>query len=187
MTRTRYYTAMSLDGYLADADGSLDWLLTLPDGGTEGGFASFLDGIGAMAMGATTYEWVLDHEPLLEQPERWQQWYGDRPTWVFTHRDLPRIPGADIRFVAGDVRPVHREMARVAGERDVWLMGGGPLAAAFADAGLLDELQLSVAPALLAGGAPLLPRRLEGRLRLTDARVAGVFAELRYEVDPPPA
>src|SRR4051794_28076749 len=51
MTRTRYYTAMSLDGYLADADNSLDWLLTLSDAGTEGGFGSFLDGIGAMAMG----------------------------------------------------------------------------------------------------------------------------------------
>src|SRR5438067_13821004 len=110
MTRTRYYTAMSLDGYLADADGSLEWLLTLSDAGTEGGFASFFDGIGAMAMGATTYEWVLAHEPLLEHPERWQQTYGDRPTWVFTHRALPPIPGADIRFVSGDVRPVHREM-----------------------------------------------------------------------------
>ncbi len=187
MTRTRYFTAMSLDGYLADADGSLEWLLGLPDSGTEGGFATFLDGIGAIAMGATTYEWVLAHEPLLEEPERWQQWYGPRPSWVFTHRDVPRIPGADIRFVADDVRPVHREMVQAAGERDIWLVGGGLLAGAFADAGLLDQLQLSVAPALLGGGAPLLPRRLEGRLRLTDARAAGVFAELRYEVDPPPA
>ena len=100
---------------------------------------------------------------------------------------MPRIPGADIRFVADDVRPVHREMVQAAGERDIWLVGGGLLAGAFADAGLLDQLQLSVAPALLGGGAPLLPRRLEGRLRLTDARAAGVFAELRYEVDPPPA
>lgn len=187
MTRTRYFTAMSLDGYLADADGSLEWLLTLPDSGTEGGFGSFLDGIGAIAMGATTYEWVLAHEPVLEEPERWQQWYGDRPSWVFTHRELPRVADADIRFVAGDVQPAHVEMVRAAGERDVWLAGGGVLAGAFADAGLLDELQLSVAPALLGGGAPLLPRRLEKRLRLTDARVAGVFAELRYEVEPPPA
>ena len=184
MTRTRYFTAMSLDGYLADAAGSLEWLLALPDEGQEGAFGSFLDGIGAIAMGATTYEWVLGHEPVLERPELWHEWYGDRPTWVFTHRELPSIPGADVRFVAGDVVPVHREMAAAARDRDLWLVGGGELAGAFADAGLLDELVLSVAPVLLAGGAPLLPRRLEGRLRLTAARVAGVFAELRYAVEP---
>jgi dihydrofolate reductase len=183
VSRTRYFTAMSLDGYLADSAGSLDWLLSLPDDGKESAFADFLAGIGAIAMGATTYEWVLGHEPVLERPELWHEWYGDRPSWVFTHRELPGIPGADVRFVAGDVGPVHEEMARAAGERDVWLVGGGVLAGAFADAGLLDELVLSVAPVLLAGGAPLLPRRLEGRLRLTTARVAGVFAELRYAVE----
>jgi len=183
MTRTRYFAAMSLDGYLADPAGSLDWLLALPDQGEEGTFAAFLADVGGIAMGATTYEWILRHEPMLERPELWHEWYGDRPTWVFTHRPLPRIPGADVRFVAGDVAPVHREMAAAAGDRDVWLMGGGALAGAFADAGLLDELVLSVAPLLLDGGAPLLPRRLEGRLRLTAARVAGVFAELRYAVE----
>lgn len=183
MTLTRYFTAMSLDGYLADAAGSLDWLLSLPEEGQEGVFDGFLADVGAVAMGATTYEWVLGHEPVLERPQLWHEWYGDRPTWVFTHRELPRIPGADVRFVAGDVAAVHREMAAAAGERDVWLVGGGELAGAFADAGLLDELVLSVAPVLLAGGAPLLPRRLEGRLRLTAARVAGVFAELRYAVE----
>jgi dihydrofolate reductase len=174
---------MSLDGYLADTAGSLDWLLTLPDDGQEDAFGDFLADIGAIAMGATTYEWVLGHERVLERPQLWREWYGDRPAWVFTHRELPSIPGADVRFVAGDVLPAHREMAAAAGERSIWLVGGGELAGAFADAGLLDELVLSVAPVLLAGGAPLLPRRLEGRLRLTAARVAGVFAELRYAVE----
>jgi len=183
MTRTRYFTAMSLDGYLADAAGSLEWLLSLPDEGQDEVIGGFLADVGAIAMGATTYEWVLGHEPVLERPQLWHEWYGDRPTWVFTHRELPRIPGADVRFVAGDVVPVHREMTDAAGERDVWLMGGGELAGAFADAGLIDELVLSIAPVLLAGGAPLLPRRLEGGLRLTAARVAGVFAELHYAVE----
>ena len=182
MTRTRYFTAMSLDGYLADEAGSLDWLLSLHSEAEDLVIGDFLADVGALAMGATTYEWLLGHEPVLERPQLWHEWYGDRPTWVFTHRELPRIPGADVRFVAGDVVPVPREMAVAAGERDVWLVGGGELAGAFADAGLIDELVLSVAPVLLAGGAPLLPRRLEGRLHLTGARVAGAFAELRYTV-----
>jgi dihydrofolate reductase len=183
MSRTRYFTAMSLDGYLADTEGSLEWLFAVPDHGTEESFRAFLADVGAIVMGATTYEWVLGHEPVLERPELWRSWYGERPAWVFTHRELPRIPGADVRFVAGDVEPVHRDLTAAAGERDVWLVGGGALAGAFADAGLLDELVLSVAPVLVAGGAPLLPRRLEGRLRLTEARVVGEFAELRYAVE----
>ncbi|MGN6742370.1 MAG: dihydrofolate reductase family protein [Amnibacterium sp.] len=185
MARVRYFTAMSLDGFLADPAGSLDWLFAVPDEGTEAAFQGFLDGVGAIVMGATTYEWVLAHESVFERPELWRQWYGERPCWVLTHRDLPRIPGADVRFAAGDVVPVQRAAAEAAGDRDVWLVGGGGVAADFADAGLLDELHLSVAPVLLAGGAPLLPRRLEGRLTLHDARVSGAFAELRYAVGPP--
>jgi hypothetical protein len=115
-TRTRYYTATSLDGFIADPDNSLDWLFSVgSDDGAFAGeqdstdrFAEFFAGVGAFAMGATTYLWVLDHEKLLDRPDTWQGWYDDRPCWVFTHRDLPRVPGADIRFVSGDVRPVRR-------------------------------------------------------------------------------
>ena len=49
-----------------------------------------------MAMGASTYSWVLDHDQLLDHPEKWQAFYGDTPCWVFTHRDLPAVPGADL-------------------------------------------------------------------------------------------
>lgn len=84
-------------------------------------------------MGATTYEWVLGHDNLLAQPEKWREWYGDIPSWVFTHRDLPLVPGADITFVSGDVRPVHGAMVEAAEGKNVWLTGGGELVGAFAD------------------------------------------------------
>ena len=51
-----------------------------------------------MAMGRTTFEWVYAHERLDEEPEKWRRWYGDTPCWVFTHRDHPVVPDADIRF-----------------------------------------------------------------------------------------
>ncbi|GAA1866071.1 dihydrofolate reductase family protein [Asanoa iriomotensis] len=178
---TRYYTATTIDGYIADADNSLDWLFEVTD--RDDRFAPFFAGIGAFAMGATTYEWMLDHEKLLEQPEKWQEWYADRPLWVFTHRDLPRIPGAAITFVSGDVRPVHAAMTEAAGDRDIWLVGGGELVGTFADAGLLDELILGVAPVTLGAGAPVLPRRLpSSRLTLTTAEQVGPFAYLTYRV-----
>ena len=111
-----------------------------------------------MAMGATTYEWVVDHEKLVERPERWHEFYGDTPTWVFAHRELTAVPGLDIRVVQGDVVPVHAAMVEAAGDKNVWLVGGGELVGAFADAGLLDEIWLGMQPVFLGAGAPLLPR-----------------------------
>ena len=108
-------------------------------------------------MGATTYEWVLDHDDLLDHPDKWNAYYEETPCWVFTHRTLPPVPEVDIQFVEGDVRPVHQLMAQAAGERNIWLVGGGDLVGQFADSGLLDEVLVGVAPVTLGGGAPLLP------------------------------
>jgi dihydrofolate reductase len=137
-------------------------------------------------MGATTYEWILAHEKLLDDPAQWTKWYGQTPAWVFTHRDLPAIPGADLRFVSGEVRPVHEQMTAAADGKNLWLVGGGELVGAFADQGLLDEIHLGVAPVTLGSGAPLLPRHItSSRLRLTKARQAGQFVQLTYAVGPP--
>jgi dihydrofolate reductase len=184
MTKTQYYTATSVDGFIADADNSLDWLFqagTSP--GKEDRFSTFFAGVGAMAMGATTYAWVLAHENLVEEPGRWRQYYGSVPCWVFTHRQLPAIPDADLTFADGDVRPVHERMARAADGRNVWLVGGGELAGQFADAGLLDEILLGIAPVMLGAGAPLLPRRLLATdLTLTAVEHDGQFVFLTYHV-----
>ncbi|MEU4238333.1 dihydrofolate reductase family protein [Actinoplanes sp. NPDC026619] len=190
MPKTQYYTATTIDGYIADPDNSLEWLFAVDEGREdESGanpFATFFAGVGAFVMGATTYEWILDHDSLLTEPQKWQGYYGDVPAWVFTHRDLPPIPGADITFVRGDVRPVHEAMTEAAAGKNVWVTGGGELAGAFADAGLLDELILGVAPATLGAGAPLLPRRLmPSRLSLTSVEQRGQFAYLTYTLAPP--
>ena len=184
MATTLYYTATTLDGFIADERNSLDWLFEV-DRDQEGdhSFADFFAGVGAMAMGSTTYEWVYRHERLGEEPERWRAWYGDTPSWVFTHRALPLIADADVRFVQGDVAPVHTEMARAAADRVIWLVGGGDLVGQFADRGLLDEILVAVAPVTLGRGAPLLPRRLTASdLELVDVARDRQFARLRYRV-----
>jgi dihydrofolate reductase len=186
VAKTQYYTATSIDGFIADPDNSLDWLFEIGGGADDNPFAAFFADVGAFAMGATTYQWVLEHDALLDQPLKWADYYGDVPAWVFTHRTLPAIPGAKLTFVSGDVRPVHAEMVKAAQGRNVWIVGGGELAGAFADAGLLDELILGVAPVTLGAGAPLLPRRLSSRrLGLADVRRHGEFAYLTYTVGPP--
>lgn len=185
MTRTQYFTATTIDGYIADANNSLSWLFEAAgsEERDESRFQQFFDGVGAMVLGATTYEWVLDHERLLESPDRWRQMYGDVPGWVFTHRDLPRLPGANLTFVHGDVQPVHQQLREAAGERNVWIVGGGDLAGQFADHGLLDEIHLEMAPATLGAGAPLLPRRLTpSELSLAVVERNGPLVYLRYDV-----
>ncbi|BCJ26958.1 dihydrofolate reductase family protein [Actinocatenispora sera] len=195
MTLTQYFTATSIDGYIADEHNSLDWLFEA-DGSSEEArsdgaaeepagdrFAEFFAGVGAMALGATTYEWMLEHEQMAAHPEKWQRYYGDTPVWVFTHRELTPVPGIPLRFVADDVVGTHAAMVEAAAGRNIWLVGGGGLVGEFADLGLLDEIILGVAPVLLGAGAPVLPRRLTSRsLTLTELSRDNGFAYLRYRV-----
>ncbi|MCW2707013.1 MAG: deaminase, partial [Frankiales bacterium] len=86
MTRTIYYTATTLDGFLADPHDSLDWLFEVPAEPPTDRFNAFFAGIGAFLMGSTTYEWVLAHEKVLDDPAKWTSWYGETPAVVMTTR-----------------------------------------------------------------------------------------------------
>ena len=215
MTRIVYYTATTLDGFLADPEDSLDWLLRQPlDERGPNDYDAFFAGIGALVMGATTYEWILRHES--------GAWPYRIPAWVMTHRRLPLprpapgsgpgagaagdgasgaadgAPGAgargtaggpadagaaarpDIRFARGPVAEVVAELRAAAGDRDLWVVGGGDLAGQFADAGLLDEVATSIAPVVLGAGRPLLPRRLD--LELIETGRNGAFVTARHRV-----
>ena len=188
--RTQYYTASSLDGFIATPDDSLDWLFPLGDI-NETGYPQFIQEVGALAMGSATYEWMLRHV-IKPGSNDGAPWPYTQPCWVFSRRVLPALPGADIRFVQGDVRPVHAQMRAAAeshGGKNVWLVGGGDLAGQFHDAGLLDELIVQVGSVTLGAGKPLLPRRITSPpLTLTSVRHIGPgFAELRYEVAPCPS
>jgi dihydrofolate reductase len=164
---TQYYTATTLDGFIADENHSLDWLFTRDqDRAGPLNYAAFSVDVGALAMGSTTYEWILDHELRGKDPAD-ARWPYDVPSWVFTHRQLEAVPGAAITFTQSEVGDVHAEMVAAAGGRNVWIVGGGDLAGQFADAGLLDEVIVYIAPVALGAGAPLLPRPLELRLEET--------------------
>ena len=161
MTRTVYYTATTLDGYIADQHDSLDWLFVQDiDPAGPNGYEEFFAGVGALVMGRTTYEWVREH--LRATAEAWSY---SVPTWVVTHAKLSAIDGADLRFAEGPVAPIHADATRAAGGKDVWIVGGGDLAGQFADAGLLDQLVVSIAPVTLGAGRPLFPRRADLTLR----------------------
>lgn len=179
MPLTQYFVASSIDGFIAAPGDDLSWLLQL-DGGIEDDtnpYEAFIADVGALAMGATTYEWILRHAP-----DDWP--YMDLPAWVFTHRELEPVPGAALTFTAQPVGKVHAAMVGAAGDRNVWLVGGGELVGEFLDADLLDEIWLSLAPVVLGSGAPLLPRSRITPMTLTSvtSAAAGTFVHLRYSL-----
>jgi dihydrofolate reductase len=183
--KTQYYTAASLDGFIATLDHSLEWLFPLGDVEATS-YPTFIRDVGALAMGSATYEWMLRHVvgPHAKRP---QPWPYTQPAWVFSSRALPPVAGADIRFVRGDVRPVHEKMVAAADGTNVWIVGGGELAGQFYDHGLLDELFVQIGSVTLGAGKPLLPRSITSPpLRLKSARPVGTgFVELHYEVPRP--
>lgn len=180
--KTQYFTATSLDGFIATENDSLDWLFPLGDV-NDTSYPDFIANVGALAMGSATYEWTLRHAQTVAS-ETGSAWPYTQPTWVFSKRDLPPIPGARLSFVQGDVRPVHAAMRAAAGGKNIWIVGGGDLAGQFHDAGLLDEVLVQVGSVTLGQGKPLFPRRLTSPpLSLMSVRQVGTgFAELRYQV-----
>lgn len=167
--RTIYYTGSSLDGFIATSDHSLDWL-TSRDIDFDGPMAypAFQAQVGAAVMGANTWQWLLDHDEN----------FGDLPAWVVTHRAFDQASG--VTFTDAPLAQVHAELSAAAGERDVWIVGGGGLAAAFHEAGLLDEVWIQLAPVTLGAGAPVLPAHVE--LRLEDVDRNRDFCVTRYTV-----
>lgn len=160
--RVIYNTATSFTGSIADPTDSLSWLFEVPHEGAPD-HMGFMRGVGVLVCGSTTYEWVLREQNLLQEPAKWKVFYGDRPMFVFTSRTLPCPEGADVSFVSGEVAEHFPAISASAGERAVWVVGGGDLAGQFYDAGLLDEIVLTVAPVALASGAPLLPRTIRAQ------------------------
>jgi dihydrofolate reductase len=182
--KTQYYTAASLDGFIATSDHSLEWLFPLGDI-EQTSYPSFIRDVGALAMGSSTYEWMLRHV-VAPEGKPGAPWPYEQPTWVFSSRALPAIAGANLHFVSGDVRPVHEKMVQAAGGKNRWIVGGGELVAQFHDQGLLDEIFVQIGSVTLGSGRPLLPRAITSPpLRLVSVHAVGTgFAELHYEVPP---
>jgi dihydrofolate reductase len=143
--RIRVFIACSLDGFIAGPDDDLSWL-PAPEGADDFGYGAFIAGVGALLMGRRTYDVVAGFTG--EWP------YGERPVLVATRQPLAS-PHATVRTVAGSVEVLVRAAREAAGERDVYIDGGNLIRQAV-DAGLVDELTITVVPVVLGRGLPLL-------------------------------
>lgn len=150
------YLAMSLDGFLAGPDGSVSFLDDFAS--DDYGFHDFVAGVGALAMGSTTYEQVLG--------VGWP--YGTLPTLVLTSRDLPKAEGADITFSSEPTGDAIRSFAETTDGR-LWIVGGGKVVADGLNAGAIDTIELYVMPLLLGGGTPIAAEAFDGLLTLRES------------------
>jgi dihydrofolate reductase len=171
MSAVILYIAASLDGYIAKADGSVDWLSIVNDEETDYGYADFYAGVDAIAMGSRTYEQVLDFE---EWP------YPDKRVFVFTRRPL-EAAAHDVTLTSQSPVDFVRGLDS-AGVRMLWLAGGGDLVASFMEHRLIDEYIVSIVPLVLGDGIPLFKGPLpEHRLELLESTdYASGLVQLHY-------
>lgn len=154
--KTIYFAAASLDGYIADVHDSLEWLFK--NGPTDISFIDqFVETVGAIAMGSTTYKWLLDNS---------KTWPYKVPCLVFTHQSFKVMDGADVRFVKGEIPVQHEELKKLAKGKNVWLMGGGDLVGQFHDHGLLDEMHIQTVAVFLNEGRKLFSRKTDSAFKI---------------------
>lgn len=172
MTKVQYYTAASLNGFLASTDDALDWLFSLeqPD---EQCYQAFIAQVGLIIMGSATYLWLKQH--LQQDPGA--SWPYQQPVWVMTSQKLTAIAHANINFASGDIAKLYPTLLQQAAGKNIWVVGGGELAAQFYDAGLLNEIIVQIGAATLLSGKPLFPRQVMGAT-LTLSEVTQLNAQL---------
>ena len=151
------YLAVSLDGFIAESDGSVSFLDDF--GSDEFGFDDFIAGIGASVMGSTTYEQVLDFG--------WP--YGDTPTLVLTSRELEVPDDADVTFSRERTGDAIRAFATEV-DRRIWVIGGGKVVTAALQAGVVDTLELYIMPVVLGSGVPLFTEPCKAPLLLLEVQ-----------------
>jgi dihydrofolate reductase len=142
--KTSTFVGVSLDGFLARSDGSMDWLK--PFEGEEHGYLEFIESVDALVIGRRTYEFVLE---MLASGMPWP--YGQRRCVVMTHRPMESRHGE--RAFCGTPGALLQELEADAVQHVY--VDGGEVIRSFLRARLLDRLTVSVVPVLLGAGFPL--------------------------------
>ncbi|MEO2207950.1 dihydrofolate reductase family protein [Paenibacillus pabuli] len=166
------YIAMSLDGYIARKDGSVDWLFDVEGDGGDNGYAAFYQTIGTVVMGRTTYEDVLK---LSEEFP-----YADRPTYVLSRSEQP--PAPHVQFTTEPVETLIPRLQQ-ASDADLWIVGGGQLVQAVMEKQLLHEIEVAIIPKILGEGIPLFPEGIvPSNLKMIGTQTLGQIISIRYQV-----
>lgn len=171
--RIRVFIACSLDGFITGPGGDLSWLPPL-EPQQDYGYAQHMADTAAILMGRTSYDVVKDFEP-------WP--YDATPVYVATNRPLEDPPAPTVRAISGDPLDVVAAVQAEHGEGGIYV-DGGALIRSLLDAGLIDELVVSIIPVILGAGTPLFAgamRRHQLELVHSEAWENGLV-QVRYDV-----
>lgn len=164
MSRVRYQSAVSIDGYIAPEDGSIEWLEPFNDVGADF-MNEFMNEIGGTIVGRTTFDQAMAMGGA--------KMFGSQPTLVMTSRPPDDALPDNFILASGDPAAALARLKAKMKQGDIWLMGGGRTAALFLEAGLIDLLELTTVPVLLGSGRPLFSGRTPPRTFSLASSVAG--------------
>lgn len=167
-----FYGAVSVDGYIARENDSLDWLI-----GTEGeedvAYSDFYGTVDTILMGRKTYDQIL-----VQSPDEFP--YQGKQCYVFSRS----LTGSNefVDFINDDITEFTKSLKDQEGKR-IWIVGGGEVLYSLLQAKLVDEFIIQIAPSIIGRGFPLFkPGDQENKLKLVDVRRYKQFAELHYEL-----
>lgn len=166
------YIAISLDGYIATKDDSLDWLFKV-EGEGDAGYGEFIETIDTVVMGRRTYDWVMEAEGG-KAP------YQDKECFVFSTKEQGQKE--KVKYTSEEILPFAERLKQEPG-KDIWVVGGGNLLHGFLKEKLIDEFIISIAPTLIGSGIPLFQELdFEIEYHLKKVQQFGQFAQLHYEM-----
>ena len=174
MRKVTLFIAMSLDGYVADKDGGVDWLNGQEeDGENMDTYSEFIKTIDTIIMGWNTY-----HQVITElSPEEWV--YPEQISYVITHREIPSTER--IRFTSESPCDLVKRLREEEGN-GIWICGGASIVRQLMETDLIDTLHISVIPTLLGDGVRLFgPLEKEQKLRLVKTQSYNGITDLVYE------
>ena len=168
------HIATSADGYIARADGNLDWLTSRPAPKGFYGLPKFMRTVDAKILGRKTFGFSVKMGARFSAKDM---------HYVFSRQPEPRSVPAGVRFVTRPIGAFAKQLRGEAG-KNIWMMGGGEIIASFLDGGAIDEFIISVVPTFIGEGIPLIaPRHREVPLRLLSVRrFPDGVVQLHYQV-----
>lgn len=166
------YIAISLDGYIATEDDSLEWLFKI-EGEGDNGYSEFYNTVDTILIGRRTYDWIIEKE-------KGKFPYKNKKCYVFSKSE--NDDNENVEFISQDVAEFTNKIKRLDGG-NIWLVGGGDLLHSFIKEKLVDEFIITIAPILIGHGIPLFNKNdFELDLKLKGMRTFNQFAELHYVV-----
>lgn len=170
--KSTYYLASSLDGFIADESGGVEWLDEVKIDPADSSYEAFYSAVDGLMMGRATYDFIFDYGS-------WP--YDDKPCWIITSHPVERLSGCNMQN-STKIESAWND-AKSLGVENLWIIGGGKLASSLIQLGLLTHIQVTIMPVILGKGIPLVDALPASRFLTQERTISGTGScEIVYRV-----